>query len=503
MKAILTVLFISCTYLTIAQDARIFDYVRTGNDDDLFIIGGNEQGVFTGIGEDYYYNGISNKQVLSYYSLADGLQESKVLKPDDKSRDYFYTFYFQDQLHTLLYEEEPNEELLYPIYLETYGTDLNQVGETQQVSGLYPQIFSMNVGNYFRSFFSSQHGKMRRSYFFSHSESADGNKLMLFFNYNFFSNVTNDLQCVVFNENMEQEWSGFIDLPQEYGDYQMVESRVLANDGTLYLLVASFGDEGFKKTATDFEYILYKYHPDQEEVETINIPTNDRFIINLGLQLGDEQQPVLAGIYANPSTNDLEGGILIRNGEVTEHAFPAADAKEINKKDDKEYAEEYTVKRVMLEEDGAAVFFAESYKRGPVVKPKLSLGGFSPVDANVELGDIYQKILAVKVHPEGESWLRIVDKSQKSTEPRDVYTSFALARHNDTYYLAFNNDIKNSSDVSLVRITSSGDINLETIFDRKTYRFRVVPSFAKIVHPGNLVVPVEKSGKQALAHIQY
>ncbi|MEM9829295.1 MAG: hypothetical protein AAF944_01580 [Bacteroidota bacterium] len=503
MKAILTLLLSSLTCLTIAQDVRIFDYVKTGSQDDLFIIGGNEEGVFTGIGENYYYNGLDNKPLISYYSLTDGLQESRVLKPEDRSKEYFYTFYFQGQLHTLLVEDEPNEELLYPIYLETYGTDLNQVGEARQVSGLYPQIFTANVGNLFRSYFSTQFSKMRRNFFFSHAESVDGNKAMLLFNYGFFNDVTSDVQCLVFDENMEEAWSGFIDLPDANGNYQMVESYALANDGTLYMLVASFGDDGFKKTAGDFEYFMYKYHPDQGEVETIDIPTNNRFIINLGMQLNDQQQPVFAGIYANPANNDLEGGILIQGDKVTEHPFPAKDAKEINEKDDKKYAEEYTIKHLVREQDGSVVFFAESYKRGPVIKPKLSLGGLSPLDADLELGDIYKKILAVKMHPQGESWLRIIDKDQKSTEERDVYTSFALAYHNDTYHLIFNNAIKKSSDVSLVKITSSGDINLETMLDRKSYRLRLVPTFAKTVHDGHLVVPVERQGKQALTYIQY
>ena len=221
------------------------------------------------------------------------------------------------------------------------------------------------------------------------------------------------------------------------------------------------------------------------------------------MQLNNAQQPVLAGVYADPNTNDIEGGIVIQGAQAREYAFPENDAKDINAKDDKEYAEEYTVKNVVVEDDGSVVFFAESYKRGPVLKPKLGLGGLSPIDTDLEIGDIYRKILAVKIGDQSEPWLRIVDKSQKSTEERDLYTSYAFAHYGDTYYLTFNNAIKNTSDVSLVRLMSTGDISLETIFDKKDYRFRMVPSFAKIVHQGNLVVPLEKSGKQALAHIQF
>nr|WKN38179.1 hypothetical protein K4G66_05635 [Tunicatimonas sp. TK19036] len=489
--------------LAIGQNVHISEFTKVNDRYDLFIIGGNEQGVFTGLGEDYYYNGLRNKQVVSYYDFEKGQQESRVLKPEDKSREYFYSFYFQDQLHMLTYEDKLNEEGMYQMYLESYDKNLERNGEEKDISHLYPFLFSFDVGNYFRSYFSTQYGKMRRSYFFSHTESADQSKVAIFFNYNFFSNAETDFQCLVLDENMDEIWSGFVKLPKTNSEYHMLESYALTNDGTLYALVSSFGNSKFKKSATDFEYLLYKYHPDQGEVESIDIPTNDRFIINLGMQLNNAQQPVLAGIYANPSNNDIEGGILIRNGKVSEYTFPESDTKEINAKDDKEYAEEYTVKNLVVEDDGSVVFFAESYKRGPVIKPKLGLGGLSPIDADVQLGDIYQKILAVKISDQAESWLRMVDKTQKSTEERDLYTSYALAHYDNTYFLLFNNDIKNASDVSMVKLTSEGDISLETIFDRKEYRFRMVPSFAKKVHPGNMVVPLEKSGKQALAHIQF
>ncbi|MEQ9437996.1 MAG: hypothetical protein RIG62_03070 [Cyclobacteriaceae bacterium] len=497
----LSLFFYAC--LLIAQDVHISEFTKVNNRYDLFIIGGDEQGVFTGLGEDYYSNGLRNKQVVNYYDFEQGQQESRVLRPEDKSREYFYSFYFQNQLHMLTYEDKITEEGMYRMYLESYNKHLERDGEEKDISRLYPFIFTFDVGNYFRSYFSTQYGKMRRSYFFSHTESADQSKVALFFNYNFFSNAETDFQCLVLDENLDEVWSGFVTLPETNSEYNLLESYKLANDGTLYLLVSSFGNSKFKKSATDFEYQLYKYHPEQGEVEAIAIPTNDRFIINLGMQLNNAQQPVLAGVYADPNTNDIEGGIVIQGAQAREYAFPENDAKDINAKDDKEYAEEYTVKNVVVEDDGSVVFFAESYKRGPVLKPKLGLGGLSPIDTDLEIGDIYRKILAVKIGDQSEPWLRIVDKSQKSTEERDLYTSYAFAHYGDTYYLTFNNAIKNTSDVSLVRLMSTGDISLETIFDKKDYRFRMVPSFAKILHQGNLVVPLEKSGKQALAHIQF
>jgi hypothetical protein len=283
----------------------------------------------------------------------------------------------------------------------------------------------------------------------------------------------------------------------------MLEDYAVGNDGKLYLLVASFDNQNFKKTAVGFEYLLYAYDPASEAVEEVAFETNGKFIINLGMKLDQNQQPVLAGVYADATTNDILGGVRIAGDQCAEFAFEQAEVSEINTKQDKNYAEEYTVKNTVLEEDGSVVFFAESYKRGPILKPKLGLGGLSPIDTDLEMGDIYRKILAVKINPGGEHWLKIVDKTQRSSEERDVLTSFAFTHDEQGYYLLFNNKIKNMTDVSLVTITPKGDISLKTLFGRSEFRLRAVPAFATSVAPGLLTLPVEKSRKQAVATLLF
>ena len=486
-----------------AQDVTISDFTSVKERYDLFIIGGNEQGVFTGIGDDYYYNGFNSKQVISYYDLQKGQQQSKVLKPEKRSREYFYSFYFQDQLHLLQYDDNPDNGKLYGVYLESYDDALNRVGEEREISQLYPYIFSFNVGSYFQSYFSTQYGKMRRSFFYNHKTSDSEQKLALLFNYNFFGNADAEFHAVVLNENLEEDWNADIQLPDDIGSYRMLEDYAVSNDGKLYLLLASFDNNNFKKTAIGFEYLLYAYDPAQKSVEEVSFETNGKFIINLGLQLDENQQPLLAGVYADATTNDILGGVRIAGNNCAEFAFEQAEVSEINTKQDKNYAEEYTVKNMVTEADGSVVFFAESYKRGPILKPRLGLGGLSPIDTDLEMGDIYRKILAVKISPSGDHWLKIVDKTQRSTEERDVLTSFAFTHDEQGYYLLFNNSIKNMSDVSLVSITPQGDIALKTLFDRSSFRLRAVPAFAVSVTPGLLTLPVEKNKKQAVATLMF
>ncbi len=490
----------------LAQESKFSEFVNTKKDYDLFLIGGNEEGVLAGIGENYYYNGLDNKQTLAYYNADLEQQESRLIKPEDKSVEYFYGFYFQDQYHFLAYDKKETKNGEYNLYLKSYRKDLTENEEKKKIDDLFPYVFQFDVGAVFKSYFSTQLGKIRRNYFYNHRQSPNSEKLLLFFNLNSMSGTQYNFHTLVLDKNLEKTWSESIKLP-DVVNYALVEDYVITDEGKVYILIANFEENSFKKEAGSFEYLLYEYDPETGETQSVNINSNDRFITNLGLQLNASQQPLLAGLFADPVSHEVHGAVHINPLEdaYTEYPFDKSTIKNINTRDNQESAEEYTVRRVIMEEDGSTVFFAESYRRGPTVKPKFSLSGFSPVKADVEIGDIYKKILAVKISPDTDNqWVRIIDKSQVSTEERDIYTSFVSTYDDENYYLIFNNNIKNTTDVSLVTIQKSGDIELETHYKRSDYRIRIVPGLALEMDPGHLIIPVEKSGgNRALVEVKF
>jgi hypothetical protein len=501
-----TVLFL-LPLLAQAQDAVISDFVNTGNNDDLYIIGGNEDGFFTGVTEDYYLQGSNNKQVVTYYTTDEVKEkESVIIKPEKRSRDIFYTFAFGDQMHTLAYDNKEDEDGLFHMFLNSYDQQMQPMGEEKDIDQIYPLFFSPNLNLAFRGAFSDQMGKLRRANFVSHQTDPAGEHVALFFDFNYFTSADANFQCLVLDQNREIVWSDIINLPND-GGMLLLEDYALANDGKLYVLMMAFDEENFRKTASDFEYRFFRYDPETAEAEEINLDTDGKFVINLGLGLNPAQQPVLAGVYANPNNNTIEGGILIKpdeNGGTSSFEFDRSMQKDINDRDDKDKAEEYTVKHVLIEDDGSVAFFAESYHRGPMVTAKLKLSAFNPLDTDVEMGDIYKKVLAVKISDGGEkSWVRMIDKNQRSAEPKDIYASFAMAYDDKAYYLVFNNDIKRTSDVSLVEISKSGDIELRPLLDRREHKVRLMPEFARMIAPGILTVPVERSRRQAVLRLKF
>ena len=494
----------------IGQEIEISDLVNTSSDEDLYIIGGNEAGFFVGVAEDYYMSGSGNKQVVSYYNVEDvEAVESEVMKPQERSREFFYTFYFQDQLHTLSHSTKESDDGLYHIYLNSYNQQMEAVGAKKNLDQIYPYFFSFDASSMFRSYFSTQFGKMRKGMFISHTISPAQDKAALFFDFNYFSASEANFQCVVLGTDREVLWSDLIDLPEE-GNNLLLEDYALDDDGKLYMLMAAFENNNFKKTANDFEYRLFTYDPEAGEASQVDFDTQGKFIINMGLSLGPDQLPVLGGIYADPLSNDIEGGLMVQineggSSETIEYAFERSVLREVNDNDDdKDSAEEYTISHTIAEEDGSLVFFAESYKRGPIVTAKLRLSAFNPLDTDVEIGDIYKKILAVRITPDQQGdWVEIVDKTQKSSEPKDIYTSYALAYDDKAYYLLYNEDIKSSSDIYLATIKKGGGMSHGVLMDRSDYRMRLIPEFGQMPATGLLTVPVEKSGRQGVLRIKF
>jgi hypothetical protein len=495
--------------LLMAQEIEISDLVSTSSDEDLYIIGGDDAGVFVGVAEDYYMSGSGNKQVVSYYDL-DGVKalESDVMK-QERSREFFYTFYFKDQLHTLSHATRESDDGLYHIYLNSYNQQMEAVGDEKDLDQIYPYFFSFDASSMFRSYFSTQFGKMRKGMFISHTTSPAQDKVALFFDFNYFNTSEANFQCVVLGADREVLWSALIDLPED-GSNLLLEDYALDNDGKLYMLMAAFENDSFQKRANDFEYRLFAYDPEAAEANPVAFDTQGKFIINMGLSLGPDQLPKLGGIYADPLSNEIEGGLMVRiledgSSETTEHAFERSVLREINDDDDdKDAAEEYTINHTIAEEDGSLVFFAESYKRGPMVTAKLRLSAFNPLDTDVEIGDIYKKILAVRITPDQQgNWVEIVDKTQKSSEPKDIYTSYALAYDDEAYYLLYNEDIKSSTDIYLATIKKEGGMSHGVIIDRSDYRMRLIPEFGQMPAPGLLTVPVEKSRKQGVLRIKF
>ena len=504
----LAILFVNLSPLW-AQQLEISDLVNTSSDEDLYIIGGDEEGVYVGVAEDYYMSGSGNKQIISYYNMDEvEALESQVMKQQERSREFFYTFYFHNQLHTLSHDTQESDDGLYHVYLNSYNQQMEPAGEEMDLDQVYPYFFSFDVSSMFRSYFSSQFGKMRKGMFISHKASPAADKLALFFDFNYFTASEANFQCVVLGEDREVQWTDLIDLPED-GSNLLLEDYALDDNGRLYILMAAFENENFKKTANDFEYRLFQYDPEAGEASQVDFDTQGKFIINMGLSLGSEQMPVLGGIYADPLSNDIEGGLMVRvneggTTETTELEFGRSVLREINDDDDKESAEEYTIKHTIAEDDGSIVFFAESYKRGPIVSAKLRLSAFNPLDTDVEIGDIYKKIMAVRITADQQSgWVEIIDKTQKSTESKDIYTSYALAYDDEAYYLLYNEDIKSSSDIYLATFKKEGGMSHGVLMDRRDYRMRLIPEFGQMPVPGVLTVPVEKSGRQGVLRVKF
>ena len=472
------------------------------NAQDMFVLGGDATGVYVGFADDFYYQGSRNKTVVARYGPDLKQQTARVLQAAERKDDIFYTFYFQGRVHTLVAADGNRQGN--NVWLESYDEQLEKAG-TKPVTTLLPGLFTFSPAGYMRAYFSSQYGRMRFSRLVSHRVSDNGDHLLLVFNYQYLGLGEGGIHAVMLDKNLEKVWEKTLMPPRSTG-YTLNDGVAVTNGGEVYLLMATFDNDKFRKTPTGFSYQFYQYKAEQAALREVPFETGGRFVINLGLTLDARQQPLLGGIYADPVTMEPTGSVGMRfaaNGKATVVAtdFDATTTAALkSKRDERSNAPEYNVKAIFAESDGGLTFFAESYYRGPVLTAKLSLSrGVRP---DVEIGDIYAQTAAVRLGGDLKPrWQQVIEKRQQSTEDRDIYASLVVQRSGDGYQVLFNDKIKTVTDVQTVRLGADGAVTTEVLLDRSQDRVRIMPPLAAVVPELGLLVPAEKPGAQLLLRL--
>lgn len=492
-----------------AQEVKQLEVKKIKKNHYLYVIGGQGNSVFTGSTEGNYLQP-EKKFSAMHVNLEEEDMHREVLKAESKS-DILYTFYYGNRLLTLEYDDKPLDNGRYMLRLAAYDDQLAFSSDIKDTVLLTSNVFRYDFGSLFRNYLSSQSGKWRRSYIFNHQLSPDAETALVMLDNPFQTASPRQLYFFTLDKALTKVKQHNISLPSA-ASHMVLEDYVLSNDGKVYLLAAGFEDSNFKKQATTFGYHFYSYDPDEDKLEERELDMDGRFVTNLGLTLDKNQQPLLAGLYTGNDSDVGLAGTVLFSPEADENAmqatFTALDIEIAEKlhnsknEGNESKVDEYSIRHIFTEENGDITFFAEHYSRKIGVGVKLSLTrGISP---EPQLEDHYGNVLAVRLKKDGTpAWLQVISKSQKSVGENIMFNSFALCRKGETYGLAFNEQVKNMSDVKWVELSPKGEISEKLIFDRKADRLRVAPMLAGSTANGRLMLPAARFGNSLLLSIDF
>lgn len=492
-----------------AQDVKQFPVNKVKKNHFLYVIGGEENNVFASSTQGNYLQPETKLPAMHINLGEENDTHEEIIKPGSRA-DILYTFSYAGKLLTLEYGNNPMPNGMYMLRLAVYNNKLALEQNITDTVFFTSALFRYDLGSVFRNYLSSQSGKWRRSYIFSHKASPDGEKALVMLDNPFQRVSPHQLYFFTIDKGLSGIRQHELSLPAEES-HMLIEDYALAGDGMVYLLAAGFDDDRFKKQPNSFQYHFFKFDPQQKILEEQALDTDQHFVTNLGLTIGRDNQPMLAGLYSQDDGRQPEGTVLYRADESgsLQPSFQELDkaiAEQLQVSDKGASAtvgiNEYAVRYIFPEENGDLTFFAEHYSRKLGVGAKLSLiGGIS---AEPQLEDHYGNILAVRLQQDGPmAWSKVIPKNQRSVDENIMFNSFALCRKGEVYGLAFNEEVKNMSNVKWVEVNGQGDVSEKMIFDRKTDRLRIAPMLAGSTRQGQLLVPAMRFGSSMLVSIDF
>lgn len=489
------------------QEVRQLSVKKMKKNHFLYVIGGEGNSVFTGSTEGNYLQPERKFPAMHMDLKGEGMHE-ETLKAESKT-DILYTFYFGDRLLTLEYGDTPLDNGMYMLRLAAYNDQLAFTNDIKDTVLLTGAVFRYDLSALFRNYLSSQSGKWRRSYFFTHKLSPDGQTALVMLDNPFQTASPRQLYFFTLDRELTKISQHEISLPAEAG-HMVIEDYALAADGKVYLLAAGYAEGNFKKQPGTFGYHFYSYDPEQGSLGKKELGIDQHFVTNLGLSVDKQYRPVLAGLYTNESDLALAGTVLCSpdaEGNMQAH-FNALDqeiAAQLSQQQKENAAakvDEYSVRHVFSEENGDLTFFAEHYSRKLGVGVKLSI--MSGVSPEPQLEDHYGNILVVRLRENGDQdWLKVIPKSQRSVGENIMFNSFTLCRKGDAYGLAFNEQVKNMSNVKWIEVSREGDISEKMIFERMKDKLRIAPMLAGSTKDAQLLIPATRFGNSLLVSIDF
>ncbi len=164
----------------------------------------------------------------------------------------------------------------------------------------------------------------------------------------------------------------------------------------------------------------------------------------------------------------------------------------------------FTIRRVILRNDGGALILAESFIKENHEVP-VSVG-FQPGFTNYRSSTIFQfnDIIAFSIGPDTKlGWHSVMRKKQASEDDNGVYSSFLLSNEKDKLRLLYLDDIATSGILNQYVLTSEGKSERSVILNQEDKEVMLLPKLGRQVAPNEVVMPSYLNGIFKLLKITY
>ena len=316
-----------------------------------------------------------------------------------------------------------------------------------------------------------------------------------------------------------------VELP--YKDrYFSVESYVLANDGTIFMLARinlskKERKEKEKDESTYYYEIISINTEGKGEVAEYEINLKGKFIEDVSFSYDEDQKKIIcAGFYGNleKGTNGINGIFFMRIDKASKNV-EATGFKELDKDfvadltskrsaaKEKGISSLFNIKKFVRKSDGGAVLIAE-YTYDYTVTTCTTDPKTGARSCTTTYHYVRNNILAINIAQDGTiKWLTNIPKYQHTVNDGGAYNSFLFSTFNDKMYFIYNDNAANldptkvktvkdirtmsnpkKSTCVLVELNEGGEFSKKAIFNSKENKFILMPKFASRVGEHEYIV---------------
>lgn len=342
--------------------------------------------------------------------------------------------------------------------------------------------------------------------------SADQNFLYIY--YPFFSgSEVQSMRCVGLDHALNKLYRKTF--PAQHSEKEMEDSRSLMdNNGNGYLLIPTMQKEEGPRVK------VYRLSS-AGEFATYDLVLPQALFGELYTDLDNKNGHLVAGAFYDKDGakgEDAANGFLFATYEpatgekltTREIPFPNDFMKELTGREVKDEARLYTftIRRIVLRNDGGALLLAESFiKDTREVPAPTGMGiGFQPGFNNFIRSTIYQfnDIIAFSINKHGVAeWNTIMRKKQVSEDDNGFYSSFMIMNEKDKLRLLYLDDAIAQASLNQFILSSEGKAERKEILNQESNDVMLLPKSGRQLSPREVLLPSYKAGELKLLKLTF
>lgn len=250
-----------------------------------------------------------------------------------------------------------------------------------------------------------------------------------------------------------------IKLPYEDKDLSVKSMRV-ANDGNIYIL-AKYYKVSRIQNPDDYQFILYRFNPDTDNMDEFIIPMDGFYISDLEVRIDRHGNMILAGFFSNRSDENIIGVCSYQisangiQGNISRQKFSddfLSKFMSIRQVEKEKELSNFYLDQLILRSDGGLIMTAEMVYTTYYSSVDLYGYWFNQVVYH------YDEVICISVDSAGiMEWSAIIDKQQAGTSTNRLgYLPVAV---DASLYFVFESTLGKWDEICLREITETGEVS--------------------------------------------